>query len=103
MNDRKKLLVSTLTLSLWAHLRADEDAFRNPTYRKYNEVRLECTIYAPEQFSRITSLKRFYNSFTTQGNSHFPKHDSPLLKFVSWFVPSLVCSLDKGGGGGVSF
>lgn len=38
MNDRKKLLVSTLTLSLWAHLRADEDAFRNPTYRKYNET-----------------------------------------------------------------
>ena len=46
MNDRKKLLVSTLTLSLWAHLRADEDAFRNPTYRKYNEVRLECTIFS---------------------------------------------------------
>ena len=46
----------------------------------------------------ITSLKRFYNSFTTQGNSHFPTYYSPLLKFVSWFVPSLVCSLDKGGG-----
>lgn len=38
MNDRKKMLVSTLTLSLWAHLRADEDSFRNPTYRKYNET-----------------------------------------------------------------
>ena len=38
VNERQKLSVPTLTVSLWAHLEADEESFRNPTYRKYTEV-----------------------------------------------------------------
>ena len=38
IHDRQKLSVATVTVSLWAHLKADEESFRNPTYRKYTEV-----------------------------------------------------------------
>jgi len=38
VNERRKVSVPTLTVSLWAHLKADEESFRNPTYRKYAEV-----------------------------------------------------------------
>ncbi|KAJ7373757.1 hypothetical protein OS493_011366 [Desmophyllum pertusum] len=38
MSERQKLSVSTLTVSLWAQLKADEDNFRNPTYKKYTET-----------------------------------------------------------------
>ena len=38
VNERRKLSVPTLTVSLWAHLRADEESFRNPSYKKYTEV-----------------------------------------------------------------
>lgn len=38
IHDRQKLSVPAHTVSLWAHLKADEDSFRNPTYKKYNEV-----------------------------------------------------------------
>ncbi|XP_020624382.1 uncharacterized protein LOC110061862 [Orbicella faveolata] len=38
VNERQKHSVPTLTVSLWAHLKADEESFRNPTYRKYTET-----------------------------------------------------------------
>lgn len=38
IHDRQKLSVATVTVSLWAHLKADEESFRNPTYRKYTET-----------------------------------------------------------------
>lgn len=38
IHDRQKLSVPTVTISLWAHLKADEESFRNPTYKKYTET-----------------------------------------------------------------
>lgn len=38
IHDRQKLSVPTVTVSLWAHLKADEDSFRNPTYKRYTET-----------------------------------------------------------------
>ena len=39
ISERRKLSVPTLTVSLWAHLKAVADSFKNPTYKEYSEVR----------------------------------------------------------------
>lgn len=38
IHDRRKLSIPTLTVSLWAHIKAVEDILLNPTYKKYTET-----------------------------------------------------------------
>ncbi|KAK2565460.1 Myotubularin-related protein 2 [Acropora cervicornis] len=38
ISERRKLSVPTLTVSLWAHLKAVADSFKNPTYKEYSET-----------------------------------------------------------------
>lgn len=38
ISERRKLSVPTRTVSLWAHLKAVADSFKNPTYKEYSET-----------------------------------------------------------------